>query len=103
MCGIPQGFQQVVVAGDSAAVFRWTRALSRQAYGIPALRFEREHFLNENSMIPIVAEVVGVGEAGPGAFKHLEELNSPFVARRRSAEVVGERISRAVMRPASPK
>ena len=58
--GIADSFQEIVIAGDTTTVFGRALKFATHADRIGHFRLGRQHFLNNDRVIPTVAKVVGV-------------------------------------------
>src|SRR5690348_579895 len=79
MFGVLDGLQKVAVAPWPAAVLRRAGPLARNAAGIADTRLGIEHLLHLDSVVPIVAKVVGVAESLVPQANELTELELPLV------------------------
>jgi hypothetical protein len=66
MGGIGQNGQQFLIAPYAAAILRRTVALSSDAEGVGDALDRRFALFEGDRVLPIVAEVIGVGEANDG-------------------------------------
>ncbi len=87
MVGIVHCIQEVLVAGDSAYVFRRAGAGALQAGGVVTAFFRWEDVFHEELVLPAVAKVVGVGKARIRTKPHRLQLVSAFVSRSRKTHL----------------
>jgi hypothetical protein len=66
--GVGKDLEQFFIAPDAAAIFRRTVALAGDAGGIGLAVDGGLDFLDGDRVVPIVAEILGVGKAGDAGF-----------------------------------
>ena len=62
MIGISKSFQEVFVAADATTVFWWAGSFTFNADGVFGLRIRFNDSLEQDLVLPVVTEIVGVSE-----------------------------------------
>src|SRR3954452_1790511 len=72
--GIADRLQKLLIAPDPTDILRRTGPSAGQASRVQHTRLRREHLLHEDVVLPVVAEVVQVAEAGARVGSNATEL-----------------------------
>ena len=79
MVGIGEGVDELIKPKDASAVVRWTRETSIDTDWIGRTRHERQQLLEDDCVLPVITEIVGVDELGAGPSEYTTEPDIAFV------------------------
>ena len=84
MVGIGEGGEEFIKTRDASAVVRRTRETSIDTDWAVHIREERQQLLEDDCVLPVITEVIGVDELGAGPSEDTAEPNIAFVLYLRS-------------------
>ncbi|HEY2858088.1 MAG TPA: hypothetical protein VGJ21_06710 [Terracidiphilus sp.] len=79
MVGIGEGVEEFIKPRDASTVVRRTRETSIDTDWAGHIRQERQQLLEDDGVLPVITEIVGVDELGAGPSEHTTEPNIAFV------------------------
>ena len=79
MVGIGEGVEEFIKPRDASTVVRRTRETSIDTDWDGHIRQERQQLLEDDCVLPVITEIVGVDELGAEPSEHITEPNIAFV------------------------
>ena len=80
--GVSEGLNEIIKSWNAPTVIRWTREFSIRADRIARNRINWKLFLQDDSVFPAIAEVIGIDKLGVGLPPWLRQTVKTHVAVR---------------------
>src|ERR1039457_668714 len=101
--GVTDGLYKIVESGDASTIFRWTREVTIGADRIRRIRIRWKPLLQDDSVLPAIAQIIRVESLGADPAKYAGEKRRALVFHRGHSHEAVFRVGPPEVPPANAK